>query len=85
MDDTPHHLSHKTSATPPPLSRMADLNTSHYYVVQISEYDAMKTEIERLRGLLDRAYRLAVGHGFDPEVFSGWEEAIEAYEEARCG
>lgn len=24
MDDTPHHLSHKTSATPPPLSRMAD-------------------------------------------------------------
>ena len=26
-----------------------DIDTSQYYVVQISEYDAMKAEIERLR------------------------------------
>lgn len=73
MDDTPHHLSHKTSATPPPLSRMADLNTSHYYVVQISEYDAMKTEIERLRAAGDALVAAIRNHDLREEHIKAWE------------
>ena len=40
-------------------------------------------EIERLRTLLDRAYVLAVGHGFDSTVWESIEDAIEAYENAK--
>jgi hypothetical protein len=41
-------------------------------------------EIERLQGLLHRAYGLAVGHGPDFDVFESWEDALDAYE-ARHG
>lgn len=45
-------------------------------------YARAAEQIDLLRGWLERTYRLAVGHGPNWEVFDGWEEAINAYEEA---
>ena len=49
MADTPHPLSPGNAETPHMLSSMDHIDWAQYYVVQISEYDAMKTEIEQLR------------------------------------
>lgn len=72
MDDTPHLLSNETSATPPPLAT-DDFNPSHYYVVQISEYDAMKTEIERLRAAGDALVAAIRNHDLREEHIKAWE------------
>ena len=48
-------------------------------------YERAAEEIDRLRGWLERTYRMAVGHDPNWEVFDGWEEAISACEEARRG
>jgi hypothetical protein len=37
-------------------------------------------EIEHLEDLLCRAFRIAVGHGPDFEVYEDWEDAISMYE-----
>lgn len=48
-------------------------------------YESAAEQIDRLRGWLERTYRMAVGHGPNWKVFDGWEDAINAYEEARRG
>lgn len=58
---------------------MADLNPSHYYIVQISEYEAMEAEIERLR---------AAGDGLATHYESLYfhsGDLLEAWKEARNG
>lgn len=72
MADTPHLLSHETGGTPPPLAA-DDFNPSQYYVVQISEYDAMKTEIERLRAAGDALVAAIRNHDLREEHIKAWE------------
>lgn len=40
----------------------------------------LNSQVEYFQDLFHRAYKLAVGHSFDPEAFESYEEALEAYE-----
>lgn len=46
----------------------------------IYEIETLQHEVERLTGLLERTYRIAVGHGPNFDVFDSWEDAIASYE-----
>lgn len=62
---------------------MDDIDTSQYYVIQISEYNAMKTEIELLREVAEAANEC--DHvAFNPKKCRLCR-ALKAWEEARCG
>ena len=43
----------------------------------------LQADIALWQRVANRAYTLAVGHGWDPEVFSTMDEALDAYE-AQC-
>ena len=75
MADTPHPLLPGNAETPHILSSMDHIDTSQYFVVQISEYDAMKTEIERLRAAGDALVAAIRNHDLQEAHVKAWKEA----------
>ena len=94
MDDIVTRLRHKYAGQLPICAEAADeIERLNREVLQLQGvvrahegmYARAAEQIDLLRGWLERSYRLAVGHGPNWDVFDSWEEAIDAYEEARRG